>query len=136
MNRGSQQPLHVIRLQSAWQVEVAARQREIPAAWQRHFGCPSGLDERTRVLLVFDSPQAAATVSLNGEWLGLTDRQSARTAFDITDQLLPRNHLSLEITGDNGDLTPAVSPTSQRQQTLPERLGHVRLEFVSIRALP
>jgi beta-galactosidase/beta-glucuronidase len=63
----------------------------------RRFGRPTGLDSGERVWLVCDGATLTATVVLNGTPLGAILGPTTPARFDVTERLLPRNELVIEV---------------------------------------
>jgi hypothetical protein len=116
---------------------------EIPADWgatlgsdfqgqvmyQRHFGCPTGLEPADRVILVIDRVDAFGTVALNGLPIGIVPAGGRPGRFDVTADLKPRNQLAIlvelpQVTADSQPLDRAG------RDGLPGGLvGEVRLQI-------
>jgi beta-galactosidase/beta-glucuronidase len=63
----------------------------------RRFARPTGLDSGERVWLVCDGAADAATIALNGAPLGAIPGTNQPTRFDVTERLLPRNELVIDV---------------------------------------
>lgn len=98
--------------------------------YERTFYCPTGLDPHERVWLVVDGADARADVILNGEPLGAVEGYALSASWDITEQIAPRNRMSLEVElpGDESDARP-LRPGRQTLAGGP--IGQVRLEIRS-----
>jgi hypothetical protein len=84
---------HTIRLRGAWSgTPAGARSHHV-----RRFGWPTALDPHERVWLVCTSVPGPATVSVNGSAVGGCPPGECPFAADITQLLLPRNELIIEV---------------------------------------
>jgi hypothetical protein len=66
--------------------------------FRRRFGYPGRIDAHERVWLTFAGADARAAVALNGAALGRHEGEGA-FEFEVTDLLLPRNELLVEVEG-------------------------------------
>jgi hypothetical protein len=88
--------LHTIRLNQAWRCES---QGDL-IVWKRNFGCPTGLDNGERVELVITNLRRDTSLRLNDQLLEHVTTRSANVCCDITNQLEPRNQLTLKSSAD------------------------------------
>ena len=116
---------HVIRLRGPWLYEVVEGDPgthprrgkvKMPTDWAetlgndfrgrvrctRHFGKPTGLHDRSLVMLVME--HAVTQVTLNGQQL----TESSPRQFDVTDHLPPRNELCVDVTLPTDAMTCVV----------------------------
>jgi hypothetical protein len=117
-------PRHAIHLGNAWQAPAAGS----GTGWRRHFGRPTGLEHRDRVLLVYDRPATDVPwrrLELNGVALVPMDGQAARWACDVTAMLRDRNEILLVPEAD-----PGAPPGPQPRAPLPAAWGRISLEVV------
>jgi beta-galactosidase/beta-glucuronidase len=88
----------------------AAATVRLPASWQdlfggfrgrvrfrRRFHPPTNVEADDRLFIVLDAVGGEGTVSLNGRFLGKTDRQERSTDYDVTGQLRPNNELEIDL---------------------------------------
>ncbi len=97
--------------------------------YQRHFGCPSGLEPSDRVILVIQRIDAFGTVALNGSPIGIVPAGGEPARFDITANLKRRNLLAIlvELPRITADSQPLDRPG---RDELPGGLvGEVRLQI-------
>jgi len=90
---------HRIRLRGFW---TATPLEDGRTRWVRKFGQPRSLDTNESAWLTADRLPAPATVYLNGELIG-TVNESGFT-IEVTGKLLPRNEVSLELSGEVEEL--------------------------------
>jgi hypothetical protein len=83
---------HVIRLRGAWETAVSG---EI-VRHTRNFGSPGSLRAGERVWLICRLIPGPTEVFVNGQSLGSIQAEGDFSA-DVTDRLLPRNRLLLEV---------------------------------------
>jgi hypothetical protein len=84
---------------------------------------PTNLTSRDRVWLVIEGAGCRGTASLNDEPLGELAGDGATSEFDITDRLLPRNLLRLDL-----DLPQNETASGERTGA---PFGEARLEIRS-----
>lgn len=65
--------------------------------YSRSFHRPTGLDHGQRVELLVDQVDAWGQVTLNGHYLGEVRTMAGPGRFDVTDKLLDRNELIVEV---------------------------------------
>ena len=82
---------HIIHLRDPWQCERAS---EGGVRWSRAFHRPTGLTERETVWLVITDK--SAVIELNGHVLAAAEGVPVGR-YDITDRLLARNHLVIQV---------------------------------------
>ena len=87
---------HTIRLKDFWisTVRPTGRMR-----FTRSFGKPRTLDANETVWIVASSSPGTGTATLNGTWLGNFEA-NVPFALEITDLLLNRNEVCLEIVAE------------------------------------
>jgi hypothetical protein len=114
--------MHPIRLRGPWQWRVVERfdgaddlvggRTQMPGDWAelvgrdflgrvrftRGFNRPTNLDPHQRVWLVFDLVDHEASAALNGALLETFTASDCPRRFDVTELLLPRNELVVEVT--------------------------------------
>jgi hypothetical protein len=98
--------------------------------YTRHFGCPTGLEDADRVMLVVQRADAFATVALNGQPIGIVPAGGDAARLDVTSLLNPRNQLAIlvelpEVTADSAPL-----PRPGREGLPGGLVGEVRLEII------
>jgi len=123
---------HIIRLHRAWDCAVVldAKNRDpVSVRCTRRFGCPTGLDDQTRVLLRMRGVGAPVVVALNGREIGTIAADHGVWAGDIKRLLRPRNELTLTV--DLGDHPGPVTgvPVPNRSIRPEEITGSVTLEI-------
>lgn len=116
-------PPHIIRLREPWECEPIEGQSQARVCFTRRFGLPTNLTPSDRVWLVIDGANSGGVASLNDTPLGEFAGEGTTAEFEITDRLLPRNHLRLDI-----DL-PQNEGASDREPSAP--FCEVRLEIRS-----
>ncbi len=92
----------------------------------RRFGRPTGLDSGQRVWLVCDGATDAATIALNGAPLGAILGPNLPARFDITERLLPRNELVIDVEFPSAEIAKQTSAAGTKCGGL---TGEVRLEI-------
>jgi uncharacterized protein (DUF2249 family) len=97
-------PGHRIRLRGFWEQAPTADGR---VRHRRAFGRPRTLEPGERAWLVGDRVPGPATVFVNGSLVGETVAEGP-FAFDVTDQLLPRNEAVIETVGDLGEVAVEI----------------------------
>ncbi len=115
-------PTHIIRLRGPWECEPLEGESQARVRLTRRFGLPTNLTPHDRVWLVIAGAGGRGVASLNnlvGEFVGA----DAPAEFEITDQLLPRNLLRIDL-----DL-PQNEDASDREPSSP--FCEVRLEIRS-----
>lgn len=111
---------HTIRLLGPWQVAWTSAVEsldftppatvKVPFEWGQIFGthaghvrltrrfhCPTNLDPEEHVWLVFHGLGGTAHISLNGRTLGTITPPIRTARYDITDNLLSRNELTVDL---------------------------------------
>jgi len=68
--------------------------------FRRRFHCPTNLEPREQVFIVFDGVGGAARVALNENLLGTSTHDGTTAEFDITDLLEPANELVVDLEFD------------------------------------
>jgi hypothetical protein len=99
---------------------------------RRRFGRPTGLDSGQIVWLVCDGAAGAANVALNGAPLGALLGPTTPVRFDVTDRLLARNELVIDVEFLAID-TASIETAKQSSAVGPNcggLTGDVRLEIV------
>lgn len=91
---------HRMRLRPPWQSE----RTEHGVRLSRRFGKPTTLDEFERLWLTCDRFDGPATVSLNGDHIGSVADGSEGFAFHVTDRVLPRNEIAIDLTSESSVL--------------------------------
>ena len=98
--------------------------------YARVFHRPTGLGPDSRVMLLFQQVDAWGHLLLNGQPLGKIPPGAGPTRFDVTDRLLPRNELTVDV--DLPRLT-ADSPPLERPAGRADKagglVGEVQLEI-------
>jgi len=113
---------HRIRLRGPWEVTAleapsgyaltGPTRMHCPCSWRdggwpsfsgrarhtRRFGRPTNLNPQERVWLVIDACNGELTIELNGTPVGAATAGVA-LATDVTEQLLPRNELQIDVAG-------------------------------------
>jgi len=85
--------VHRIRLRNPWRsARISGAMR-----YRRHFNGPSGIDERTEVVLVVQSFTGDAIVHLNGDRLGETDGSAGPVRFSIKQRLKLHNEIWIDV---------------------------------------
>ena len=97
--------VHRIRLREPW------RSGRISGAtrYRRHFHCPSGIDQRTEVVLVVQSFTSDAIVHLNGARLGETDALAGPAHFSVKPWLKLHNEIWIDVQ-DAAECNPSTPP--------------------------
>lgn len=65
--------------------------------YKRRFGRPSNLDSSARIYLVLHKINGLATITFNGIHLGATGIDESTSRFELTNLLLARNALHIEV---------------------------------------
>lgn len=116
---------HQIRLRGPWEAVVGGRSPiriQLPAEWDqltllpgneevnlmRHFGRPRLFDEDEKVFLICRYPGTVAA-ELNGHILRIANRFQHSTEWTVTEQLKPRNVLTVALKVANLDRPPEVT---------------------------
>jgi hypothetical protein len=121
-------PIHVIRLRGPWECDAvedeSVEDESVACArYTRRFGLPTNLAPSERVLVVIESAGCSIAASINDKPLGEIAIGVKRAEFDITDHLLPRNILRLDVDLPQNE--------SHREQPPAAAIGEVRLEIRS-----
>jgi len=122
---------------------LAAGTVRVPADWSkelgidffgrvrylRRFGRPTGLHDTDRVDLVVAQVDAWASVFLNQSALGEILLAARDTRFDVTDKLLVRNELVVEVELPRELAASPTLPRGDRAGRAGGLVGEVRLEI-------
>ena len=98
--------------------------------YTRTFHRPTGLDKGQRVAVTLQQVDAWGRVWLNGHLLGEIPPAACETRFEVTDQLLERNELTVEV--ELPRVTPDSPPLARPAQRAGKPgglVGEVRLEI-------
>ena len=98
--------------------------------YTRHFGCPTGLEEEDRVVLVVQRVDAFATIALNAQPIGIVPAGGHAARLDVSSLLKPRNQLAILV--ELPEVTPESAPLARPgREGLPGGLvGEVFLEII------
>jgi hypothetical protein len=98
--------------------------------YTRHFGCPTGLEQEDRVMLVVQRADAFATIALNAQPIGIVPAGGRAARLDISTLLKPRNQLAILV--ELPEVTPDSAPLARpEREGLPGGLvGEVLLEII------
>jgi len=116
-------PIHIIRLRGPWECAPAEGEAENRVRYTRRFGLPTNLTPNDRVWVVVESTACDGAASLNDKPLGEIVSDLKFIEFDVTDHLLPRNILRLDIGLPQNELCT--------EQPTAAIFGEVRLEIRS-----
>jgi beta-galactosidase/beta-glucuronidase len=99
--------------------------------YRRPFHGPTGLtpDLYLKVWLVLEGADARATVTLNGQPLGIVPGPDCQTEFDVTTMLQEQNELIVVVECPACDGDRPLPRTPDRQQRPGGLIGEVRLEI-------
>ncbi len=99
--------------------------------YMRRFGKPTGLAQTDRVQLVFARVDAWAAVSMNDRSLGIVPAAARDTCFDVSDRLLHRNRLVVDVEWLGPTSGPPAPARADRAGPAGGLVDEVRLEIFS-----
>ena len=123
-------PAGRVQLPADWGATLGADFRG-RVRYTRRFGLPTNLEPAEQVWLVVEGVDYFGTLALNGQSLGKLAGYRRPAEFQVTELLLPRNSLTLEVELPQYDSTAASPVRPGRERLAGGPIGEVRLEIRS-----
>jgi hypothetical protein len=118
-----------MRIPADWNAALGAFRGRV--RFTRFFNLPTGLEKGDTVWLVVEPPDAWGEVRLNDGALGSVAAGEPAARYDVTDRLLERNELIIEV--ECPQVTPESAPLTRPDDRAEEDagglVGEVRLEI-------